>query len=516
MGSLFIYTRISHREQEDGYSLDNQWEKGQEKAKYFGLKPVRINEGVVTASKDDLDNRPKLKQIIEKDIPGGKIKHLYSKEITRLSRADSISNKLLEICLNNNVLLYSEGHKIDLRDPSQYFIAQLEFGLSRLESHRLGERVRDGVRRAAMNNKWPSGSLPYGYERDEDGFLVINKEEFEVVRLIFDLYVNKHLGQVRIARELNKLGYKSKTDSIWVSPSVAHILRNTLYKGKRYYKRTNEYFDCPAIISEELFDKARDIAKNKKNYHSNALKHYYLLRNLFYCKFCGSKMVGQLRKGHNNYYCISKHVSSIKKPCGMKNIHMGKVEEFVYYTVFEMFINSKLIKESTEKEVKKIDVLRKEITEKLRLNNNKIKSLEKKKDSISEMYLDEVHSKKFLKEKMEEVVAELKDNEEIMEQLKQQDSELENIKDEQSTLMRMISEEKRILHLKADKEKREFLDTLVERVELDHTGTEHILTIKFKHGLPEITKTRTELEHLVEDIKQTDMKYPQLSYMKPW
>ena len=101
----------------------------------------------------------------------------------------------------------------------------------------------------------------YGYDKDENGDLVINKEQAEVVKLIFDLYLcgKSILG---IVKELKDRNIKSPTGKDnWPKRSVEEMLSNEKYIGisvvnvggkeGQIYKLDNSH---PSIIPKEMFD----------------------------------------------------------------------------------------------------------------------------------------------------------------------------------------------------------------------------------------------------------------------
>ena len=55
--TLYIYTRISSRSQEDGSSLETQKELGIKKSKELGMDYEVRDEGTQSSSHDDLDNQ---------------------------------------------------------------------------------------------------------------------------------------------------------------------------------------------------------------------------------------------------------------------------------------------------------------------------------------------------------------------------------------------------------------------------------------------------------------------------
>ena len=63
--------------------------------------------------------------------------------------------------------------------------------------------------------------------------LEIVNHEAEVVRKIYDLYVQKGYGYEKIAKELDKEGIAAITTEKWKSGTVCSIIKNPVYMG--YY-----------------------------------------------------------------------------------------------------------------------------------------------------------------------------------------------------------------------------------------------------------------------------------------
>ncbi len=77
-----------------------------------------------------------------------------------------------------------------------------------------------------------------GYDKDEDGNLIINEEQAKVVRRIFRMFL---MGQTpeSIARRLNNeevAGWSGKAN--WYPSSIQKMLHNERYKGDLLLQKT--------------------------------------------------------------------------------------------------------------------------------------------------------------------------------------------------------------------------------------------------------------------------------------
>lgn len=89
------------------------------------------------------------------------------------------------------------------------------------------------VKRGCYINRIP----PYGYDKvaiGKDHTLVPNGDA-DVVRLIFDLYVNENLSYQAIADRLNTMGIPSHSGSKWSKSSTRNIVSNLHYDGKVFF-----------------------------------------------------------------------------------------------------------------------------------------------------------------------------------------------------------------------------------------------------------------------------------------
>ena len=185
----------------------------------------------------------------------------------------------------------------------------------------------------AKNGGWNGGFAPYGYKL-VDGELKIAEDEADLVREIFETYIEGKVGINTVARRLNEKGYKKKirnnanTDRIG-SSFVKAVLDNPIYAGYLPYGRRknekiegtrNEYHVVKqseyemfegkheAIISRETWEIAHK--KREENGYvrekTHSLEHSHILSGLLKCPVCGAPLYGNVnrkkKKDGSGYY----------------------------------------------------------------------------------------------------------------------------------------------------------------------------------------------------------------------
>ncbi|WP_074811776.1 aldo/keto reductase [Selenomonas ruminantium] len=111
--------------------------------------------------------------------------------------------------------------------------------LSQEEARSISENVTWGVRKKMADGKF---SVPFsrflGYDRGEDGGLIINEDEAQTVRLIFRLYL-EGLSSYAIAKELTGRGILTVTGKEkWNAATINGVLGNEKYTGNARLQKT--------------------------------------------------------------------------------------------------------------------------------------------------------------------------------------------------------------------------------------------------------------------------------------
>ena len=270
-------------------------------------------------SGETIEDRIEIQKILKK-IESPKFKAILCVEVQRLSRGDLIDAGILIRTLRyTNTLVITPQKTYDLRDEydRDIFERELKRGNEFLEYQK--KIMNRGRLLSVQQGNYIGSIAPYGYDKvwvtegkRKCPVLAENKEQADVVRLIFDLYVNADMGVTRIGNHLDHLGITPPKGDRWSPYAIKDMLQNIHYIGKvkwnwrktvvvvedseivktRPKSQIGEYMvfegKHESIISEELFNAAqRKIGKNHRAKPTTKIRNP--LASILYCS-CGRAM----------------------------------------------------------------------------------------------------------------------------------------------------------------------------------------------------------------------------------
>jgi DNA invertase Pin-like site-specific DNA recombinase len=276
-----IYGRVSTEHEAQLSALENQLQWYDDQVRYHPNWTVcerYIDEGITgTQAK----KRPAFLRMID-DARHGKFDLIVTREVCRFARNVVDTLVVTRELKGIGVEVFFIDDNIWTMDGDGELRLSLMATLAQEESRKTSERVKAGQKISRDNGVLYGNGNILGYERVGDTY-VINEEQAETVRMIYDLYLQGY-GSMKIAKLLTER--KRKTASGLIKWSVSNIMRtikNATYTGTKCYnksrsnnfleqKRVNnldmstyEYVegDFPAIISQEIWDKAQKIRESR-------------------------------------------------------------------------------------------------------------------------------------------------------------------------------------------------------------------------------------------------------------
>lgn len=326
--TLALYRRVSTDKQADeGYSLDVQLEKLRAYAKTFShVREVRdyMDDGYSGSSLD----RPGIQRLIA-DIGAGEVTHVIVVKLDRLSRSQKDTLHLIEdIMIPANVTFISIMESFNTDTAFGRAMVGILSVFAQLERENIFERTRGGMQKRVEKGYWPGGGrTPYGYDYDPAQGILVPNEEAEMVRHIYDRYLDGASMQA-IADSLN-LKYERVVYNILTRKSNAGYI---VYNGEEY-KGLHE-----PIVSLETYTRAMQLLSDRSAARM-VTKTSHLLTGLCRCGTCGAKM-RYLKWGKAGYrlVCYSQQRSKpylVRDPnCDGPSPFAEDVEEGVVRTLF--------------------------------------------------------------------------------------------------------------------------------------------------------------------------------------
>lgn len=329
-----VYIRVSTDNQTE-YSPDAQLKAIKEYAKKKGLqidpKYIFQDDGI---SGKNAKNRPEFMRMIAtaKTKPNSPFSKILVHKFDRFARnrEDSVVYKsLLKRECKVDVISITEDFGED--KFSVILEAMLE-AMAEYYSLNLSDEVLKGMTEKAGRGERQT-KAPFGYDIVNQT-MVINKEESQIVKMIFSDYLNNSSFKT-IAKKLNSLNIKSKRNNKFEVRTIEYILRNPIYAGiNRWcpncknswdfkYRENNsiikEATEDVKIISQEDFDKVQERIKSNKEkfkYIKPSVEQHWL-RKLVKCSNCNSTLTMSKTAlqciGYSHGSCNESHYISINK-----------------------------------------------------------------------------------------------------------------------------------------------------------------------------------------------------------
>jgi site-specific DNA recombinase len=267
-----IYTRKSteHGLEQEFNSLDAQREACEayiksQASQGWRLLPQQYNDPAYSGGNLD---RPALKRLLA-DITAGKVDVVVVYKIDRLTRSLADFAKLVETFDSRSISFVAVTQQFNTTTSMGRLTLNVLLSFAQFERELASERVRDKVAASRKKGKWTGGTVPLGYEA-RDKKLVINKNEAQTVRTIFQLYLElRSFG--KLVAELDRRRIVTKRRSTKVAKyqggipftygPLAYFLKNRIYLGEIHHGGKWFKGEHAAILGRATFDRVQDLLK---------------------------------------------------------------------------------------------------------------------------------------------------------------------------------------------------------------------------------------------------------------
>lgn len=373
----YIYTRVSTAAQTEGYSLEAQQERLHQYAEY---RELEIAGEYCDAGKSgkSTKGRPEFQQMME-DVESQKddVSYVLVFKLSRFGRNAADVLKSLQLLLDYEVDLVSVDDAIDSSTQGGRLTLAILSAVAEIERENITVQFMAGRLQKIKSGAWTGGPIPYGYRNSKEG-MVQEPAEAEIVRKIYDLYLQDGFLATTIVRYLNDRGYtriSKNEERPFTYDNITTILDNPVYCGRILYnRRTNskdpnrkkkEVMEVQGnhepIVSREQWE----LVHQKRQQNSNRCKkvdepdRISLLSGLVKCPMCGAGMIASKNKHINknrggyyktlHYYCCGNSKKQNGMTCGFRHTYnQEKIDSAVLEMVSNVVLTPSFEKKLTE------------------------------------------------------------------------------------------------------------------------------------------------------------------------
>lgn len=335
------YVRVSTEKQLGNTSIAKQTEEIKKFCKTNGMTLVQLfDEGAKSGR--TFNNRDKFKEMyafILKKI--NKIDCVVVYDSDRISRNNVEALQFYHRLNQLKIRLVCIADNIDTDSPQAKLMYYFSSLMADVERDMIISRTSAGMQKRASNGLF-NGGIVYGYTCSIKQLKVVPKEA-EIVKFIFNKYVNEQWGYKKIASELNDRGIRTRKNNYWTISAVKTVLTNPIYIGKIKWNGELYQGQHEPIISIELWNKAKNVMKQNSHYQEKIHPGSFPLSGLLKCPECGGPMVQGNSSPKYKYYQCSRNKNSGSSACSANLIPKEYAENTVYAQVFATLQQHNLI-----------------------------------------------------------------------------------------------------------------------------------------------------------------------------
>lgn len=359
------YCRVSTDSEEQATSYEAQIEHYTEyiqKNPEWELAGIFADEGL---SGTDTRKRGEFNRMIE-ECMAGKINLVITKSISRFARNTLDCLKYIRQLKDRNIPVFFEKENINTMDSKGEVLLTIMASLAQQESQSLSQNVKLGLQfRYQQGLVQVNHNRFLGYTKDEEGMLVIEPEEAEIVKQIYREYL-EGASLLQIGKGLEADGILTAAGKAqWRPTTLPKILRNEKYIGDALLQKTYtvdflskkrvknngivpQYYvegSHEAIIPRDLYMQVQEEMARRANLHSGSERKKrvysskYALSSIVYCPKCGDiyrRIAWNNRGKHSTVWRCCTRVEHGPKACDAPTIQESDLQNAVARAINEV------------------------------------------------------------------------------------------------------------------------------------------------------------------------------------
>ena len=348
----------------------------------------------------EMDKRDDFLRLI-RDCKKGVVDRIIVKSVSRFARNTIEILETIRELKKCGVSVYFEEQGIDTEKLNMEMIITFPGMAAQQESEAISGNVRWSYQKRMQSGEFNCCTPAYGY-RLIDGEMVINEEEAKVVRRIFELYLSGK-GLQAIAGLFNEEHVPRRYGRThWHHNTIRYILTNERYKGdallqKKYTtdtlpyrlklnkgEKTQYYVENSnvAIISREIFDRAQELLKLRKN--EEHMRMANVLSGMIRCPDCGGTFRRHEKDGKVYWFCMNTASSATR--CKSRRVKEKMIQEAFINMIYKLKEYRRPILETLIVQMENLQLQIGQIQAKIQLAEKKLADLAAKSLILSKLH----------------------------------------------------------------------------------------------------------------------------------
>ena len=310
MTNAIIFTRVSTREQEEGYSLEAQYQRLKEYCERKNFTILKHFQIIESSTRGDRQKFYEMIDFVKKQK--GEIAIVCDK-VDRLQRSFKELPVLDELRRNGKIELhfYVENQVLSKNsNASQIMMYQFLIMQAEAYTNAISDNVKRSNQQMLREGKY-GYKAPLGYlnSRDKNNKpTVIPDPDMApiVVKLFEDATGALNIPQ--LLAEARELGLKSLHGNNLTKQTIINMLRNPFYYGYMKIKGKLWPHNHQQLISKETADRCKAVLSGKQFHRIRKEKH--LFQGLVHCPHCGRQVVIDMKRkksGKVYKYLVCQH-----------------------------------------------------------------------------------------------------------------------------------------------------------------------------------------------------------------
>ena len=359
------YARVSSESDEQLNSLGNQiqyYEDLIRRNSAWTFVSGYIDEGLSGISTKKRENFNRMLEEAAED----RFDLIITKEISRFARNTLDSIQYTRQLLSYGIGVFFQNDNINTLDEDSELRLSIMSSIAQDELRKLSSRVKFGHQQAIKQNVVLGNSRIFGYRKDHKR-LVIDETQAPMVRELFELYSTDQYSMKQIETLFWEKGYRNLNGNRIAHSTMSGMISNPKYKGyyvgnkvkvidmftkKQKFLPPEEWVMfkdetgeiVPAIVSEELWDKANEVLKRRSEdvkARQGICNHANLLTGKLWCTCCGQPYYRRESKDRtgkkNSKWICSGKIKNGADSCDSFAIYEDEIKPLL----FEMFRDTK-------------------------------------------------------------------------------------------------------------------------------------------------------------------------------